>query len=123
MGVYSFSMNEKTKDLNMSGIKADRRSGSAKFFDYKWLVQWSCLLSTVFLASSALNCLFSWLAYGYTWDLMGLFFSALLAGFVYFSAFKHNRVASLNGRIMIALGSVFVWAIFFPVILKIAGYK
>ncbi len=50
-------------------------------------------------------------------------FSLVLTGLVYFTSFYRNKIASLQLRLFIATASLAAWAIFLPVILKMAGYR
>ncbi len=96
---------------------------AAKLFSYRWIVEWGCLLSLVFLAGSTLNCLFQWFTYGQTWDLSAAIFSLVLAVIVYFTSFYQSKVASLQVRLTIAVGSLAAWAVFLPMIMKAAGFN
>lgn len=50
-------------------------------------------------------------------------FSLVLAGLVYFTSFYRNKIASLQLRLFIATASLAAWAVFLPIILKMAGFK
>ncbi|MFZ5952107.1 MAG: hypothetical protein ACOYXC_15490 [Candidatus Rifleibacteriota bacterium] len=97
--------------------------GAAPVGSYRWIVEWSCLLSTVFLTGSTLSCLFQWFSYRHPWDMATTIFSLVLAGLVYFTSFYRNKIASLQLRLFIATASLAAWAVFLPIILKMAGFK
>lgn len=96
---------------------------AAKLFSYRWIVEWCCLLSLVFLVGSVLNCLFQWFAYGQTWDLSAAIYSLVLGVVVYFTSIYQGKVTSLQIRLTIALGALAVWAVFLPMIMKAAGFN
>lgn len=87
------------------------------------LVSWVVMLSSVMLFASSLNCLFLWLAYGRNYDAAALGLSLALALLVYFFALDAKRVASYNRRLLIATGAVLFWAVFMPVLMRLAGYQ
>lgn len=96
---------------------------AARLFSLRWTVEWGCLLSTVFLAGSTLNCLFQWLSHGRAWDLAGAIFSLVLTAVVYVTSFYRVKIASLQFRLMIAAGSLAIWAVFLPFVMRIAGLE
>ncbi|MDN5278693.1 MAG: hypothetical protein PWR01_2658 [Clostridiales bacterium] len=116
-------MNDQTNEIENYQSEKTSQPTAAKLFSFKWFVQWACLLATVFLAGATINCLFSWLSYGNTWDLMGTFFSLILTVIVYFAAFNTGKIASIRLRFAIAAISVVGWAILFPAVMRLAGFK
>jgi glucan phosphoethanolaminetransferase (alkaline phosphatase superfamily) len=90
-----------------------QQPGAAKLFSFRWVVEWGCLLSLVFLTGSTLNCLFQWFSYGKTWDLTSAIFSLVLAAIVYFTSFYQT----------IAFGALAAWAVFLPIIMKATGFN
>jgi len=100
-----------------------QQPGAAKLFSFRWVVEWGCLLSLVFLTGSTLNCLFQWFSYGKTWDLASAIFSLVLAAIVYFTSFYQSKVASLQVRLTIAFGALAAWAVFLPIIMKATGFN
>jgi len=116
-------MNKESEQLDLNDNKISRQSSPTHLFGFNWLVQWACLLVTVFLMSSGLNCLFQWLAYGHAWDLSGSILSFVLAALVYFGAFNNKKIASYKRRLVITVTAMASWAIFLPIIMKITGFK
>lgn len=107
----------------MPSAEVKHQPGAAPVLSYRWLVEWGCLLSTVFLAGSTLNCLFQWFSYGKTWDLAATILSLVLALGVYISSFYRSKVASLQMRLLIASGAMAAWAVFLPIVMKSAGFN
>lgn len=108
---------EKGNDLTLSSTTIQDSE------NYRWMVNWVVLLSTVFLFGSALNCLFAWLSYGFAYDLAALVFSLILAVIVYSIALNPNRLASMPKRLLLSVTAMMIWAVFLPIVLRIAGFK
>lgn len=113
--------------MNEAEINGENPAVSAavtreKGYNLRWLTGWLVMLCDVMLFSSALNCLFKWLSYGYAFDLAALILSLILALVVYFTAMNPQRVASMNNRVMIAISAVVAWAILMPVVMRLAGF-
>ena len=89
----------------------------------RWLSGWVIMLCDVLLFSSAVNCLFLWLAYGRGFDGAAFLFSLLLALAVYYFAICSSRSPSVQKRLLIAVGSAVFWAVFMPVIMRLADYR
>lgn len=89
----------------------------------RWMIQWCCLLSDVFLFSASLTCLFRWLSYGQPWNMGGFILSLSLAGIVYYLSYSGHKLASLNQRASIGLFAVSGWAILLPILMHALGYK
>lgn len=89
----------------------------------KWLLFWAIALTDVFLFSSAINCLFQWLAYGRTYDLTGLILSLTGAFILYFFAVNSKREANLNKRFALSLCVFGAWALLMPLTMKLFGYN
>lgn len=96
---------------------------SAHKYGSQWLAGWVILLGNVFLFASSLNCLFRWLSYGFAWDAAALVFSLTLALLVYFFAMERARIASLNGRLLFSVTALLVWAVFLPLVMRLAGLQ
>jgi uncharacterized membrane protein len=93
---------EECKTTDNSGFVAASPAKPEDKKGFRWLVNWTVLLSTVFLFAAALNCLFAWLAYGFRHDAAGFVFSLVLALLVYFGVFNSGRTASLQGRLLLS---------------------
>ncbi len=74
------------------------------------------MLCDVILFSSAINCLFQILAYTKTFDIILLIISLILGLIVYYFSMNAKKNPKLALRFIIAISSVFVWAISIPVL-------
>ena len=74
------------------------------------------ILCDVILFSSAINCLFQTLAYAKTFDIVLLIISLLLGIIVYRFSMNVKITPKFTVRFIIAICSVFIWAISIPVL-------
>ncbi len=89
----------------------------------RWLSGWVIMLSDVLLFSSAVNCLFRWLSYGYNHDGAAFILSLALGLAVYFTCLNSQRYASVRTRLLLAVGAVLVWAVFMPFVMRLTGFN
>ena len=78
--------------------------------------EWSITLCDVLLFSSALNCLFQFLAYRKTFDIVLFTISLCLGLLVYFFSIGAKKSPIISKRVIVATSSVIVWAILIPVL-------
>ncbi len=100
-----------------------KKQPEPEMWSTRWVLQWCYLLIVVFLAGSALNCLFRWLAYGYSWDGAGTLLSAALSIVVYYFSLNTGRIGSLEKRTVLAFASLAAWAVALPLIFRLLGFK
>lgn len=106
------------KTITCSEVEYKKQNNS-----YRWLVNWIVMLSSVFLFSSSLNCLFLWLAYGKGHDLICFFLSLLPAITIYFLTLDARRIPSLNKRLALAIALLLLWAILISATLKLTDFN
>ncbi len=114
-------MEENTVSDNIAPAAAPVAAADAGLL--RWLSGWAILLSDVLLFSSAVNCLFRWLSYGYNHDGAAFILSLALGLAVYFTSINSQRFASPNKRLLFAVGAVLVWAVFMPLVMRLAGFN
>lgn len=95
----------------------EERSGSP------WLSGWLCLLATVFLAASTLNCLLRWLPFSRPWDLGGTILSGLLTWLAYSWTLSDRSTVPTERRGTVAIGLFVLWAVTFPAVLWSLGFR
>lgn len=108
-------MEEKLADY----IKEDKQESRL----LKWVMQWQCLLTDVFLVAASLTCMFRWFSYGGAWNIGGFILSLAAAGVVHFFALGVVRIPSINKRSTIAFFALTIWIILLPVLMKMLGYS
>jgi hypothetical protein len=108
---------------NVETVAYSKKQPEPEVGSARWALQWSYLLIVVFLAGSAINCLFRWLAYGYSWDGAGTLLSASLSLVVYFFSLTTGRIGSLEKRTVLAFASIATWAVALPIIFRLLGFK
>ncbi|NLI78851.1 MAG: hypothetical protein GX442_20715 [Candidatus Riflebacteria bacterium] len=88
-----------------------------------WLSGWLCLLATVFLAASTLNCLLRWLPFSRPWDLGGTILSGLLTWLAYSWTLSDRSTVPTERRGTVAIGLFVLWAVTFPAVLWSLGFR
>jgi hypothetical protein len=94
-----------------------------KVFSKKWYYHWTRCLINVFIFAAALNCFFQWLAYAHHYDLAGFVFSLALGFWLYYYSSSSKNASNISRHLSTSLGTLAVWLVLFPIIMKVFGYN
>ncbi|MBF0543859.1 MAG: hypothetical protein HQM08_05485 [Candidatus Riflebacteria bacterium] len=84
---------------------------------------WTSTLALVFLSGATMNSTMRWCSNGYTWDIGGTIFSAILTYLTYHFIISGNVKLSRADQWKFAIFLPATWLLIFPILMHLLGFK